>query len=263
MDFELDTAGYDYDDQEAGALLGEIDQEDDVAVYDEAGVLHHIIPGLIAQQMQREGRMPKGKPGWKARRVKGSGRKRRGRWGKVFGQLRNLGRRLAALEARLGARTLDFGTTLPASPGEKGGFRPLLGGSLIIAAPGAVGPSPFGPLQIQPSNISQASSLVAAMWEDAPAAAAAGAEIPGSTPWFATNLTMAGSNVIRSAQPAAPSELFQVSGSHYGYPLGTGRHVDLPASTIVAVSGQFSPRTPGGASGAIMSAAILSPRVAA
>jgi len=263
MEFQLDTAGYDYDDAEAGALFSEMDDEDDVLIYDEAGVLSMIIPGLIANEMKRRGHFPKVRGGKTARRAKGSGRKRSSRWRRVFGQIASISRRLTALEQRLGARTLDFGTTLPASPGEASGFRPLLGGRLAIGAPGAVGPAPFGPLNIQPSNISQASSLVASMWEDAPAAAAAGAEIPNSTPWFATNLTLAGSNVIRSAQPAAPSELFQVTGNHYGYPVGTGRHVDLPASSLISISGQFSPRTPGGAADAEMTAAVLSPRVAA
>jgi len=263
MDFHIDTAGYDYDGEKAG-FLAEMDDEDDVLVYDEAGFLEMIIPGLVANEMRKQGKFPRMKGGRKTtRRAKGSGRKRGGKFARLTRSISSLSRRVAALEGNLRNRTLDFGTTLPGSPGEAAGFRPLLGGSLALAAPGGVGGANFGPLQINPTNISQVSSLVAELWEDAPAAAAAGAEIPNPTPFIVENLTLAGSNVIRSAQPAVPSSLFTVSGSHYGYPIGTGRKVDLPASAPVTMLGTWNPRTPGGTSAAELSAALLSPRVAA
>ena len=263
MEFPLNTeAGYDYDGAEAG-LLAEMDAEDDVGIYDEAGILEFIIPGVIANEMKKRGQFPKARPGRRARPMPGSGRKKSSRWRTIFSRLSSLDRRLKALEGNLRSKTLDFGTTLPASPGERAGFRTLLGGTLSLNAPGGVGPANFGPLQIIPTNISQVSSLVAELWEDAAPAAAAGAEILAPTPFVLQNLTLAGSNVIRSANPTVPSNLFQVTGTHYGYPIGTGRQVDLPASAPVSMLGEWNPRTPGGGSNAELTAALLSPRVAA
>lgn len=283
---------YDYDNEEAGLNLRMMDGGDlvavdddddddggeDVGVFSEAGFLEFIIPAAIANEMKKKGIKPKVKGGSYTKGLgtkggkgsKGGGKSSSASYNSLYKSVANIAKAVTGnskaikeLRAALAQRTGWQGTTLPGSPGEAQGFRPLLGATLAVAAPGAPGLAGFGPIVVAPTNIAQVSHLLIEAVEDSAAAAAAGDAVPPSSPFIVTALFLAGSNVIRSAAPAVPGSLFQATGSHYGYPLGTGRMVDVPASAPITVTGAVNPRRPAGASAFDITAALLSPRVAA
>lgn len=171
--------------------------------------------------------------------------------------------------ARLAKQIKTFGVQINsgapevATPGSPGGMRPVFGGTLQQGAPGGVGMSGWGPLQIQPAGGAYASYLILEVYEDTyPAVAAGNTLIPGLAVFDIANLTVAGANILRSNGLNTPGGMFGVGGGNYGYPLAAGRDVKIDGGSAINVLGRINPRAPGGASGFTVTGAFLSPGMA-
>jgi len=275
-DIFIHSPGYDEDDLsalEAGAWGSDEDANDpdfdEYVIEDEAGIIEFIIPAVAAAEAKKRGRKFKGGSRGSRSRKTGRGRARKGwarsirrRLGSISRGLRDLSSRVATLE-RGSASLSAKGGAVVATGGDPMGARPILSATLALGGAGP-GLTPWGGvLTINPTNMSVISTAIISVLEDAPAAAAGQNPVGPSSPFVITQATLAGANLMRSAAPSAPGEMFGVSGSQYGYPLGTGRSVTVPPSAPITFVGSWSPRTSGGAAGGDVNAALLSPRVAA